>query len=428
MRYRRPKVLAAASALALIALAGCGGAGGDAADGGGDAVAGQPAVTAGFDGATIRLGVISTLTGPVAVAGVPLTAGQRVWFEHLNSTGGIAGRYPVELVEEDNQYKPDVTVQQYQKIKGEVVALVQVLGTPSVLAVLPQLAADGALASPASFDAAWVREPNLLPVGGPYQIQAINAVDHYLRNGGSTSDTICSMIQDDAFGETGQQGLEHAAAGRGFTLATTQRFAVGTNDHTGGVTALATAGCDMVFLGATPSDAGKIWGVAAQIGFPGIWYGQSPAWSGSFVGVPFVDYLRSNVRISLEGTEWGDPSVPGMVDLVERAERYAPDQAPDTFFILGYNMARAMTAVLEEAVARGDLSREGVLAASEAIGTVSFDGLSGDYVYGPAADRQPPRISTVFSVDPTKPMGLATAEYGFSSPEAETFEFVGTDG
>ena len=143
MWYRRSRVIATVSVVALAALAGCGGAGGDAADGG-ETVAGQPAVTAGFDGTTIRLGAISTLTGPVAVAGTPLTAGNQVWFDHTNATGGIAGRYPVELVVEDNQYKPDVTVQQYQKIKNDVVAFTQILGTPSVLAVLPQLAADGA--------------------------------------------------------------------------------------------------------------------------------------------------------------------------------------------------------------------------------------------------------------------------------------------
>lgn len=426
MWYRRSRVIATVSVVALAALAGCGGAGGDAADGG-ETVAGQPAVTAGFDGTTIRLGAISTLTGPVAVAGTPLTAGNQVWFDHINATGGIAGRYPVELVVEDNQYKPDVTVQQYQKIKNDVVAFTQILGTPSVLAVLPQLAADGALASPASFDATWVRQENLLPVGGPYQIQAINAVDHYLRNGGSPTDTLCSMIQDDAFGEAGQQGLDHIAASRGLSYATTQRFSVGTNDHTGAIGALSSAGCDMVFLGATPSDAAKIWGAAAQVNFPGLWYGQSPSWSGSFTGLPFADYLVSNVRIALEGTEWGDPTIPGMVDMVERAGMYAPDQSPDTFFILGYNMARAMTAVLEEAVARGDLSREGMLAASNGLGTVGFDGLSGDYGYGPAADRTPPRTSTIFAVDLAKPLGLAVLEYDFTSPEAESFEIVAAD-
>jgi hypothetical protein len=58
---------------------------------------------------------------------------------------------------------------------------------------------------------------------------------------------------------------------------------------------------------------------------------------------------------------------------------------------------------------------------------VSFDGLTGDYQYGPAARRSPPRTSTIFEVDPDKPFGLGTAKYNFSSPAAEEFEFKKAD-
>jgi ABC-type branched-subunit amino acid transport system substrate-binding protein len=429
MRYRRSKLVAVLAATALVALTACGGAGGDAGtEGDNGGTGGEPAAVPGFDGTTIRLGVLTPLSGPVAVIGNPLTAGNKVWFDHINSEGGIAGQYQVELVQEDTQYAPDVTVQQYQKIKDEVVAFTQVLGTAPTLAVLPLLEADGVIAAPASLDAFWVREPNLLPVGGPYQVQAINAVDHYLtEGGGSPEDAICSLIQDDAYGEAGQAGLEFAAESRDFTIANTQRFRAGTTDYVGSIQALAGANCAMVFLVATPADAGRVWGTAAQVGFPGIWYGQSPAWTGALAGTPFVEYLQSNVRMVAEGTEWGDQEVVGMRDMVERAEQYAPDQEPDYYFSFGYNQARAMTALLEEAVERGDLSRSGLLAASDQLGTVSFDGLTGDYEYGPAADRNPPRSSTVFSVDPAKPFGLAVEKYDFTAPEAEQYEFVEAD-
>ena len=41
------------------------------------------------------------------------------------------------------------------------------------------------------------------------------------------------------------------------------------------------------------------------------------------------------------------------------------------------------------------------------VSELTFDGLVGNYTYGPAADRNPPRASTVFAVDPS----LATAGY-----------------
>ncbi|MFL6122364.1 ABC transporter substrate-binding protein [Actinophytocola sp.] len=414
-----------ATGLALVLVA-CGGAGQDTSGGGGSA--GAPGTATGFDGKTIKLGVLTPLTGTVAVIGQPLTAGNEVFFKALNASGGVAGKYKVELVQEDTQYRTDVAVQKYNKIKGDVVAFTQVLGTAPTLAVLPQLRTDKILAAPASLDALWVREDNLLPVGAPYQVQAVNAMDYYLSDGGGArTDTICTMIQDDVYGEAGQQGIDFAAKKYGFTVANTQKFKVGTENYAGQIGALAGARCKMVFLVATPSDAAKIWGTAAQARFAPRWFGQSPSYTGALAKSAVAPYMEQSVLIVAEGTEWGDESVPGMKQMVADATKYAPDQEPDYYFAFGYNQARAMTAVLEKAVELGDLSRDGVLKASAALGTVGFDGLTGDYRYGPAATRNPPRSSTIFAVDPTKPFGLKKVKYNFTSDAAKELEFQKAD-
>ncbi|MET0238146.1 MAG: ABC transporter substrate-binding protein [Kibdelosporangium sp.] len=411
---------------ATLALAGCGGAG-DQSGGSTGGTAGAPQSTAGFDGTTIKLGVLSPLSGPVAVIGLPLTAGNKIWFDALNQRGGVAGKYKVELVQEDTQYKPDVTVQQYNKVKGNVVAFTQVLGTAPTLAVLPQLKTDKMLAAPASLDALWVREPNLLPIGGPYQVQVINALDHYLTEGGGTKESkICNMIQDDVYGEAGLQGLQYAAEKYGFTIANTQRYKTGTENFTGQIQALAGAGCQMVFLTATPTDAGKIWGAAAQGRFAPRWYAQSPAYAAAMAKSPITPYLQQTTTIVAEGTEWGDSKVSGMKDLVERTTQFGPSQQPDYYLAFGYNQGRAMTAVLEKAVELGNLSREGILDALQKLGTVSFDGLAGDYAYGATETRNPPRSSTLFTVDPARPFGLKTLKYNFTSDAAKSFEFKKT--
>jgi ABC-type branched-subunit amino acid transport system substrate-binding protein len=416
-------VLATGLALVLVA---CGGAGEDDDAGGGSA--GAPSAVAGFDGKTIKLGVLTPLTGTVAVIGQPLTAGNEVFFKALNEMGGVAGKYKVELVQEDSQYKTDVAVQKYNKIKGDVVAFTQVLGTAPTLAVLPQLKTDKILAAPASLDALWVREENLLPVGAPYQVQAINAMEYYFTDGGgSKSDTICTMIQDDVYGEAGQQGIDFAAEKYGFTVANTQRFKVGTENYAGQIGALAGAGCKMVFLVATPSDAAKIWGTAAQARFAPQWFGQSPSYTGALAKSAVAPYMQQSVLIVSEGTEWGDESVPGMKTMVADATKFAPDQEPDYYFAFGYNQARAMTAVLEKAVELGDLSRAGILKASNELGKVTFDGLTGDYQYGPADTRNPPRSSTIFGVDPAKPFGLKKVKYNFTSDAAKEIQFEKAD-
>jgi ABC-type branched-subunit amino acid transport system substrate-binding protein len=413
--------------VALLAIVGCGGAadeGESEGEGGGEA---ELQSGPGFDGTTIKLGVLTPLSGPVAVIGMPLTAGNQVYFDYVNSQGGIAGKYKVELVQEDTQYLPPRTVQQYNKIKGDVVAFTQVLGTAPTLAVLPQLAQDGMIAAPASLDAFWVREPNLLPVGGPYQVQAINALDYYINEADGEGKNICSFIQDDAYGEAGQAGVDYAAENLGFEVVDTQKFKVGDKDVTGQVQRLQRSKCDAVFLVATPTDAGTIWGTAAKLGFAPRWIGQSPSWIDELGASPLAEYLQQTTWIVAEGTEWGDDSVAGSKDLLARVEEFKPDQDPDYYFSFGYLQGIAMTALLEKAVELGDLSREGIMRASEEMGTVSFDGLSGDYQYGPAESRNPSRMSTIYEVDPEKPFGLGTLEYQYESDAAKAYEFQKAD-
>lgn len=421
----RRKGLLAAAAAAALALTGaaCGQDEETAAGGGDGAGGGEPKRTQGFDGTTIKLGVLTPLTGGVAVIGEPLTAGNEVYFEAVNKKGGIAGKYKVEIEQADTQYEPDKTVQQYNRLKSQVVAFTQVLGTAPTLALLPQLNRDKVLAAPASLDAFWVREPQLLPVGGPYQVQAINALDYYVNKADGKGKKVCTFIQDDVYGEAGQQGVDFAAEKLGFEVTETQKFRVGTKDVAGQVQRLKRAGCEAVFLVATPTDAGTIWGTAAQLKFAPRWMAQSPAWIDELGKSPLAKYLEQTTWVIAEGTEWGDESVPGMAEMVKNVQELRPKQEPDYYFAFGYNQGRAMEAVLEKAVENGDLSHEGISKAASELGTVSFEGLTDDYQYGAAEQRNPPRKSTIFEVDPKKAFGLGRLEYQYESEFAKEFEF-----
>ena len=419
------RLMAILSVLALLAAA-CGGSddddGGDAGSGGDD----KKTLTAapGFDGTTISVGVITPLTGAVAVIGKPLTAGTETWFKYINEEkGGIAGKYKVNLVQEDSQYKPDLGVQAYNKIKNNVSMFAQLLGTPITKAVLQQLRADKMVAAPASLDVDWVRDPNLLPVGAPYEIQMINAAAYLQNEGGAKGKTVCSMTQDDAYGQSGQRGIDFAAKELGYSIKTTAKFAAATPDFTAQIQSLKSNGCQVVFLVATPSDTSKLLGTAAQLQFVPQWVGQSPTWTGAFAKSPLAPYLQANFLLAAEGTEWGDTSVKGMADMLDRLQKYTPSQQPDIYFVFGYYQAQATTALLEKAVANGDLSRDGLLAALNDMGTVRFDGLTGDYDYGTsAATRNPPRATTIYKVDPAKPGGLAKVKYEYTSDQAKKYE------
>ncbi len=390
-------------------------------DGGGELVAGP-----GFDGTTINVGVLSALSGPAAVIGTQLAAGQQVYFDYLNAElGGVAGQYPVEIVLEDHLYDTASTIQKYGKIKDDVVMFSQIMGTASVFATLPLLAEDNIVASPASQDAFWVREQNLLPVIETYQVDVINGMSYYLGDGGgSVDDKICAVIQNDLYGEAGLEGLEFAAGEFGFEIAAVTRYGAGDQAFTAQITELVNAECDMVWATALPTELGGLLGTAAQSGFTPRWIAQAPAWIDALAATPLADYLQAYVWIVSSGQEWGDPNSADMTAMVERVAKYKPDQTPSYYFTFGYIQAWASHQVLEAAVANGDLSREGIITAMNGLDELNFGDLGPAYVFGAPEDRDPPRISSIFAVDLEKPFALGVIAPDITSDAAAAFEYA----
>jgi ABC-type branched-subunit amino acid transport system substrate-binding protein len=420
------RLLTGFAAIALVATA-CGGRDDDDDAAGDDEAAegGAPDTVPGFDGETIRLGVVTPTSGPVAIIGEPLTNGNRAYWDYVNEElGGVGGEFQVELVIEDSAYDAPTAVQKYNEIKGDVVMFNQLLGTPIVNALLEQLVADNIVAQPASLDSFWVREENLLPIGAPYQIQAINGVDWYVNEGGGSTDSaICTLRQDDPYGEAGQEGVDFALEELGIDLTEEVTFPVGNPDFTTQITQLQGAGCEMVWLTSTPTDTGSALGKAAELGYAPRWMAQSPTWIGLFVDSPLLPYLQENFTWVSEGPEYGDESVPGMSELLRIQETYAPGQEPDIYFNFGYNEAKAVHQVLEQAVEMGDLSHDGIIEAMNSIDALEFEGLLGEYGWGAPDDRNPPRANSIFEVDPNKPIGLGLIVAEHQAPFAEDFEF-----
>jgi ABC-type branched-subunit amino acid transport system substrate-binding protein len=423
-RFLVPTALAGVAALLLVACGGSSSPKGTSSP----TTAGVKTLTAapGFDPAagTIHLGVVTPLTGAAAVIGKPLTAGTEMWFKYINSQGGIGGKYKVVLDEEDSQYTPQLGVQGYNKIKGGDTLIVQLLGTPITSAVLPLLRQDQVVAAPASLDATWVHDPNLIPVGAPYQIQMINAADYVVNTLGLKQKVVCTFIQADTYGQAGLDGVNYAGQSLGFTVKTTVKYNAGATDVTAQIQQLKSSGCQVVYLVSTPDITAVAFTKAAQLQFAPQWVGASPTYVGALATSPLGPYMKAHYIVASEGTEWGDTSVKGMADMLTRVQQFAPTQAPDGFFVFGYYQAWAVTDILAKAIQLGDLSRTGIMNAMAQVGTISLDGLAGDYDYGTGpSTRKPPRATTIFTVDPAKPGGLAkvTGKVNFSTPLAQQY-------
>jgi ABC-type branched-subunit amino acid transport system substrate-binding protein len=386
-----------------------------------------PPSTDGFDGKTIKLGVITPLTGTVSLIGTPLTAGNQMWWDYVNDElGGVGGKYQVELVEEDSQYQPATAIQAYDKIKSEVVDFQQILGTQVTKALLPKMQVDQTAGAPATLDAEWVKNPNLFPVGAPYQVETINALDYFTKNGGKGK-TVCALAQDDEFGQAGLDGLAFAKKSLKLKTGPTERFKTG-EDLTAQIQSLSDAKCAAVLVVATAVDLTAIATKSIALNFAPQMIGLAPFWLPTFAQSPTLQqFLIDHVWVSAEQVvAWGDTSVPGMSTFIERQQKYAPNQKPDPYFAFGYLQGQAMYQILQKAVKNGDLSHEGVLKASNQVGTLKFDGLTGDYKYGKSADdRNPPRVTALFKVDPAQPVGLTLLAPPAASAAAKKYPIPG---
>lgn len=383
----------------------------------------EPPVVPGFDGKTIKLGVVGPLSGAVASVGTPVVAGNQVWFQKLNEKGGIGGRYKVELVIEDHANSPATAVQRYTKIKDSVVMFAQMFGTPTTSAVQPLLKNDRVVISPTSFDNLWARDPHLLPIGTTYQIMAANGFDYYLRTEAKADTKLCSMIQDNPYGEAGKEGLNLSLKISGRKLTQTASFALTDQDFTGPISQLQAAGCEFVFVTAVPAQLARIAANAARVNFTPRWLAQWPSWHAALIKNPAMDYIEKHVWLAGEGPEWGDESAPGMKELLADVAKYKPEQAPDVWFTYGYNQGRAVTALLETALANNDFSRAGIEKALNTMPNVDFGGLTGPHVYGAIAKRELPRQSSVFAIDRKMPFGLKALKTNIVSEAAKAFKF-----
>ena len=361
MRRRKwTALVAVCAALALVASA----CGGEDDDDGSSAQGGKLAAGPGFnpDQGVIKVGAISALTGPVGILGVPITEGGKVFFEALNAKGGVAGKYKVEMLVEDSAYDNNTGITKYEKIKNDVVMLAQLLGTGVTQAVLPKLRADKMMAAPASLDAEWQVEENLLPVGGPYQIEFINAANYYVNEGGGKGKSICLLAINIPYGQAGVEGLEAAAKAEGFEIKATARFEPTDQEFTDQVTQLKHAKCDAVFLTALPSNTGPILGTAAKLGFNPQWFGQAPTFVTAQAASPqLAPIMEKSFLLASEGPEWGEESTPGMKQMLADIAQFRPNQAPDFYFTFGYTLAKVTAALLEKAVEKVDLSRQGLM-------------------------------------------------------------------
>ncbi|HET9739212.1 MAG TPA: ABC transporter substrate-binding protein [Solirubrobacteraceae bacterium] len=425
----RPSILAVAAVAATsLTLGACGtGDAGESSGGNAGSLQTGPGVDA--SSKRIRVGDLNALSGPAAALGKPVAAGHQAYFDALNARGGIDG-WKIELAVEDTGYQPQQHVQAYNALKGDI-AILNSFGSPTTKAIQPKFQREKLVTVPASFDSIWGTDPTLAPVGTPYSIDVANALD-YVTKGGSEKLKVGIIYQNDEYGTDGLRGFEAAQRALGFTDAGRQSYKPGDSDFTAQVQKLKAAGAEAVVLTALPSATGPIVGTAATLGYTPQWILQGPSYIEQLITkdgtvgaepTPVAAALKGAIVTSFSAP-WGDEKAPGMKQMLADQKRFAPDQPPSIYFALAYAQGKVVEQILRKAIASGDVSRGGILAAKENLGEVDLGGITPAVTY--TSEGGPPSRQTLITeVDPKVPGFLKVIESDHASDVADAVDISG---
>ncbi|MBL3668043.1 ABC transporter substrate-binding protein [Streptomyces sp. M2CJ-2] len=377
MPSRTRTALAALAVGALLATAGCGRG---ESKGSNDTAAAAP----GFDGRTLTLGVLNVTSGPAASSFAPIGAGAKAYVDALNARGGIAGKYPVELITRDTAYDPSKTAQAYEATKREVAAYALVTGTLSTDAVLPQARKDDVLVFSASADGKFFHQSHVLSIAMPAQSQFLNGAE-YLTRGDGKGRKLCSLATEGPRFETATAVVEYAGKKMGMRTGPSLAVQSGVKPTTQ-IQQLKKADCDMVMMStAQIPEAPDVLTAAIEQDFEPTWIANAGSWGPFLNDGPLYDYTTEHMVIITEGLPWGADDA-GMRQLLADQKKYAPDARPSVGFLWGYNQLAAVEAVLTEAAEQDDLSRAGIMRAQASLSSLD---LATYYPrpWGAAADR-----------------------------------------
>ncbi len=196
---RQPWWNAATGALAVIALvvAGCSSSTSSPTPTAGPTVAGQTtapspegnggATDKGITATSINLGASNTLSGAGAASCTPITDGEALWFNHMNQTGGVAGRQ-ISFKVLDDGYDPARAIANIRTFQDGTFVFVGSCGSATAAATYKQLSQSGlGLFFPTNGVAEVVKPPS----PGIFQIIPLY------------EDQVATLIRS-AFGETGK--------------------------------------------------------------------------------------------------------------------------------------------------------------------------------------------------------------------------------
>jgi branched-chain amino acid transport system substrate-binding protein len=218
-------------------------------------------------GNTVRIGVITSLTGSNAAFGQAHKAGYQIALDEINAAGGINGK-PVELDIYDDQSKPDQAVQGVSKLvdhdgvplilgaysSESTRAIVPVVTQKQVPLVMPTAVAD-----------------NVMETGSPWVFRICagsgsfaTATLDFLKNNGDPK-TLAIVYENTNFGQSNNKSMTAAAQQAGLRLVDAEAYQASSPDYKALLQRVKGDNPEVIYFASYLLDAGTLMRQAEQV-------------------------------------------------------------------------------------------------------------------------------------------------------------------
>lgn len=235
IKHRHGVVAPALAAALALGLSACGG----------DDTASPSASASAFSGESVKVGVLQSLSGTMAISEVAVKNSQLLAIKEINAAGGVLGKQIDPLIE-DGESKPDVFAQKVDKLmNSDGVAVVFGGWTSSSRKAMKPVVegSKGLLFYPVQYEGLEV-SPNIFYTGATTNQQIIPALD-YMKEKGLTKVFLAGS--DYVFPRTANKEIKAYAAANGLTVVGEEYLQLGDTNVQGIVSKVLAAKPQVVF-------------------------------------------------------------------------------------------------------------------------------------------------------------------------------------
>jgi len=211
----------------------------------------------------VKIGLVTALSGPSALAGEAITRGMTIAIDEINAAGGVLGGRPLQLVRRDDEGNPAKGVVAARELlhRERVAVMFGGLDTPVAVAIVPLVnQAKVPLMVPWAAGTAITRngaEDNyVFRVSAVDELVDISMLDYAIDSFGTKKPGL--ILVNNAWGESNERGLKAALEAKNMTAAGIEKFEASALDVVPQLTRLREAGADGLLMVANVAPSAQV--------------------------------------------------------------------------------------------------------------------------------------------------------------------------